>query len=65
MVVAGQAAVHSSTEEPVVQLCIFPALYMSKTPKGPRSYEMIEGAGIRGPEDLRDYKLVAKSVVVV
>ncbi|KAK8004943.1 hypothetical protein PG990_010980 [Apiospora arundinis] len=65
MVVAGQAAVHSSTEEPMVQLCIFPALYMSKTPKGPRSYEMNEGAGIRGPENLRDYKLVAKSVVVV
>ncbi|KAK8073197.1 hypothetical protein PG994_004096 [Apiospora phragmitis] len=65
MRVAGQAAVHSSTEEPVVQLCIFPALYMSKAPKGPRTYERMEGAGTGGPEDLRDYKLVAQGLVIV
>ncbi|KAK7941500.1 uncharacterized protein PG986_013887 [Apiospora aurea] len=64
------AAVHSSSsgsveDEPRVRLCVFPALYMSKTPKGSRPYEGSEGAGIRGQEDLRDYKLVAKGLVLV
>ncbi|KAK7952892.1 hypothetical protein PG988_013586 [Apiospora saccharicola] len=65
MKVAAQAAVHSSTEEPVVKLCVFPALYMSKTPKDPHAYERVGGAGSRGPEDLRDCKLVAKGLVLV
>ncbi|KAK8087696.1 hypothetical protein PG997_002657 [Apiospora hydei] len=64
------AAVHSSSggsmeDEPRVRLCVFPALYMNKTPKGPRTYEGLEGEGIRGQEDLRDYRLVAKGLVLV
>ncbi|KAK8137371.1 hypothetical protein PG984_005311 [Apiospora sp. TS-2023a] len=65
MKVTGQAAEHSGMEEPVVKLCVFPALYMSKAPKGPHAYERVGGAGSRGPEDLRDYKLVAKCLVLI
>lgn len=66
MTVAGQAAAaRERLDEPKVQLCLFPALLMSKTPKGPRAYEKMGGPDIRGPEDLGDYKVVAKGLVLV
>ncbi|KAK6857666.1 hypothetical protein PG995_006493 [Apiospora arundinis] len=66
MRVAGQTADHSSIKGSTVLLCIFPALYMSKEPKDPRSsYEKMQSAGIKNPEDLSNYQLVRQGLVVV
>ncbi|KAK8108343.1 uncharacterized protein PG998_010356 [Apiospora kogelbergensis] len=66
MKIAGQATAHGDDETMIVQLCIFPALYMSKALKGSaHTCERAQAMGTRGPENMGDYQLVAKSLVLV
>ena len=66
MKIAGPATVHGDDENVTVQICIFPALYMSKTLKS-AAYRSDRGQSLstRGPKNMGDYQLVAKSLVLV
>jgi len=47
-----------------VQLCVFPAFYMSKTLGARTSSYGSEGTTMSAPDDLSDYQLVAKGLVL-
>ncbi|KAK8070344.1 hypothetical protein PG994_006960 [Apiospora phragmitis] len=53
-------------QAPTVQLCLFPALYMSKTSKSSASLDgRAKGTAMGALEDLSNYQLVTKGLVLI